>query len=116
MRALHHFCAELFYENPVCYVALYFGIVGVTMGAVACLGLPLGRFLPNKPLAVLAPFVVCTVLALLLQDTGAYSFAPTLFVMPGQDYGPLRVDQVLTFFAACATATLVLFRMSARRV
>lgn len=99
------FAADLFFENVLLYVLFYLILTFITAGAIAVLAFPCGCLMPNKALALLSPFIVCTVLAQTLQNTGAYSFAPTLFCRPGQDYGPMVPVMVCLFF--CLTALVV---------
>lgn len=108
------FCATLFFNNALLYIFVYLGIVAVAMGIVACLALPLGCFLPNKALAILAPFILCTILSQLTRNSDLYSFAPTLFIMPGQDYGTMQPDLACLFALCCiaiiAITLLAIFR------
>lgn len=108
------FAATLFFENAALYLLLYLGITAVAMGVVACLALPLGCFLPNKALAMLAPFIICTVLAQLTQKSNSYSFAPTSFIRPGQDYGSMQPELACLFVMCCVAlitiTTLKIFR------
>ncbi len=91
------FLGELYFENALLYNLAYYGIIFLAGGLMALLAIPLSLPLSNKILAVFAPFAVCTLLAQFTTEVPYYSFAPTTFMRPGQDYGYLLPDQVLAF-------------------
>ncbi|MCI9208755.1 hypothetical protein [Adlercreutzia caecimuris] len=91
------FLGELYFENALLYNLAYYGIIFLAGGLMALLAIPLSLPLSNKILAVFAPFAVCTLLAQFTTEGPYYSFAPTTFMRPGQDYGYLLPDQVLAF-------------------
>lgn len=95
----YSFAAELFFSDAASYCAMYLGIAFLAAGTTACMAIVLGSVMPNRALATLSPFIVCTVAAQALKNTGLHSLVPTLFCMPGQDYGALAPELAATYLA-----------------
>lgn len=104
----YSFASELFFSNAGLYCLMYLGIVFLAAGTIACLALVVGCFMPNGALATLSPFIICTVAAQTLKSTDWYSLVPTLFCMPGQDYGSLVPEMVIGYFV-CVSVVYVAF-------
>ena len=91
------FLGDLYFSDTLAYTVVFFIIAFLAGGTMGCMTIPFALFLSNRALVVLSPFVVCALLAQILNNSPWYSVVPTVFMRAGQDFGALIPEQSLFF-------------------
>jgi len=77
--------AEIFYQTPLLYFAMYFVlIIAPTSGLLALLGAAISYYAGHSVFCLLAPFAVCAFSAYFLAVSGPVVYAPSSFMQPAQ--------------------------------
>jgi len=96
-----NFWADIFYNAPALYFALYFTLIAVTTGLLALLGAVIAHFVGHVLFSLLTPFAVCTFYSYLLGAFSLSHYSPTAFMRPTQ---PLAPDLAWVLFTVAVLA------------
>lgn len=78
--------ADLFYEHPVFYVIVFFGLAFLLAFWAALTSSALGFLMSNKYVVVLVPLAICVVLQFVLQGSAFAGLSPLDAILPYQPY------------------------------
>jgi hypothetical protein len=101
--------ADLYYESPLGYIALFLVLTGFLAGAYGLLSVVLSFWIHNRFVVLLLPFALCMALDFMLQGTFLAGFSPTNMVFPYQPYPSIFWVVLLLIFLLWCLLALVLW-------
>lgn len=102
--------ADLFYADPLAYVAVYLVFGTLEMSALTSLPLVLARFVPHRFVALVMPFAANVLAGFLLFSLGLARYTPTDVINPSQPYpgaNPIVIVALLVLSHSVLVASLV---------
>lgn len=101
--------SDVYYSNAFQYTGMYFALISVTSGLIACIPLALSRVLRNRMIVVCSAFFLCTIVGYLFGSGDLVFLDPTTFMRPDQPQWGLEFPKIavtLCFMGAVLLSAL----------